>query len=68
MPAWSCCRAGRGRSVVTDAFGDFRFDGLAAASGPHELRIAHPAHGSTRLAVDLAASSVVLGDVRLGAS
>jgi len=55
-------------STATDAFGDFRLDGLAAASGPHELRIAHPVLGSTRLEVDLAASSVVLGDVRLGAS
>jgi uncharacterized protein with PhoU and TrkA domain len=32
------------------------------------LRIAHRAHGSTRLMVDLAASSVVLGDVAIGAS
>jgi Fe-S-cluster-containing dehydrogenase component len=55
-------------SAITDAFGDFRLDGLKAASGPHELRIAHPAHGSTRMVVDLAASSVVLGDVGIGAS
>jgi Fe-S-cluster-containing dehydrogenase component len=55
-------------SVVTDAFGDFRLDGLAAASGPHELHIDHPVYGSTRLVVDLAASSIVLDDVRLGAT
>jgi hypothetical protein len=53
--------------VDTDAFG-FRFDGLATASGAHELRIAHPAHGGTRLAVDLAQSSVGVGEVRLGTS
>jgi Fe-S-cluster-containing dehydrogenase component len=49
----------------TDAFGDFRFDGLAPGSGRHELSITHPIHGGSRLSIDLAQSSVVLGDVRL---
>jgi Fe-S-cluster-containing dehydrogenase component len=55
-------------SAVSDTFGDFRIDGLAAARGQHELRITHPLHGSARLAVTLTASSAVLGDVRLGSS
>lgn len=51
--------------VDTDAFGDFRFDGLAPYSGRHELRIRHPVHGGSRLSVDVATSSVALGDVCL---
>lgn len=55
-------------SAVSDAFGDFRLDGLAAAGGACELRVAHAAHGSARVAVALAGASVVLGDVQLAAS
>ena len=59
-----------GRQVAkatTDAFGDFRLDGLAPASGAHELSIAHPAYGGARLAIDLDRTSIVLGDLRLDA-
>jgi len=52
--------------ALTDAFGDFRLDGLVPSSGPHELRIRHPVHGDGRFVVELAASSRVLGDLALG--
>jgi Fe-S-cluster-containing dehydrogenase component len=55
-------------STTSDAFGDFRLDGLTAASGPHELRIAHAAHGGARLMVELVASSIVLGGLQLETS
>jgi Fe-S-cluster-containing dehydrogenase component len=54
--------------VDSDAFGDFRLDGLAPDSGRHELTVTHPAFGGARLSVQLAGSSVVLDDVRLGGS
>jgi Fe-S-cluster-containing dehydrogenase component len=51
-------------SSTTDAFGDFRFDGLAPASGDYEVRIRH---GSDRrsLAVRLREESVYLGEIAL---
>ena len=51
--------------AVTDAFGDFRLDGLTALGGRHELLIRHPAQGVGRFTVELAASSLVLGDLPL---
>lgn len=53
---------------TTDAFGDFRFDGLAARGGRYELRVAHRDFGNAGLAFELAGSSVVLGEVRLAFS
>ncbi len=54
-------------STSTDAFGDFRLDGLESISVQLELRVAHVTHGHTRQAVDLAGASVVLGDLLLTA-
>lgn len=53
-------------SATSDAFGDFRLGSLKPASGPHELHIVHSEHGSSRLTVELATLSVVLGEVQLG--
>jgi hypothetical protein len=51
-------------SSTTDAFGDFRFDGLAPASGHYEVRIRH---GSDRrsVAVRLGEESVYIGEIAL---
>lgn len=60
---------GDGRTVArtrSDAFGDFRLDGLPAGSGRHALEITHPSHGRAGVAVELGSSSAVLGDIRLG--
>jgi Fe-S-cluster-containing dehydrogenase component len=50
---------------ASDAFGDFRLDGLAPGSGTHQLRIAHAALGRAERSVELTAESVVLGDIAL---
>jgi Fe-S-cluster-containing dehydrogenase component len=55
-------------SAVSDTFGDFRLDGLAAATGPCELKVTHATHGRASVPVALAEVSVVLGDLRLAAS
>lgn len=52
--------------VVTNVFGDFRIDGLAAASGPAELHLSHPTLGRAQRQLDLRASSIVTGDIQLG--
>jgi Fe-S-cluster-containing dehydrogenase component len=54
-------------SSTTDAFGDFRFDGLAPASGDYEVRAVH---GSSRRTVPvlLEAESIVMGEILLSAA
>ncbi len=49
----------------SDAFGDFRFDGLEAGSGPYEIRIHHTTFGRTERVVKLEAASIVLGDIHI---
>jgi Fe-S-cluster-containing dehydrogenase component len=53
---------GSPRDACTDAFGDFRVDGLAA--GDYVLRVSH-AHGQAERAVQLGSSSAVLEDLEL---
>jgi Fe-S-cluster-containing dehydrogenase component len=56
-----------GKSVQTthtDAFGDFKFDGLAAASGRYRVRISHASQGSAEMEVQLGQTQV-LGDIEL---
>ena len=52
-------------NATSDAFGDFRVDGLAAHAGACELRVAHATQGHARVAVTLAGASMVIGDLRL---
>jgi Fe-S-cluster-containing dehydrogenase component len=51
--------------MSSDPFGAFKFDGLAPQSGPCELRLTHPLHGSAACCFDLGDVSVALGDVLL---
>ncbi|MFM2056946.1 MAG: hypothetical protein RLY71_1331 [Pseudomonadota bacterium] len=50
---------------VSDTFGDFRLDGLAAVNATCELRVRHAMYGSTDVPVILTDASVVLGDLPL---
>jgi Fe-S-cluster-containing dehydrogenase component len=54
--------AGAPLEARTDAFGDFRFDGLGA--GHHVLHVSHP-QGRAQRALQLGADSVVLPDIAL---
>lgn len=60
----------RGQQVIartkTDAFGDFRFDGLEPDSGSCVVRVKHAASGRAERELTLGATSVVLGDIALG--
>ena len=49
---------------TTDAFGDFRFDGLAPASGDYEVRVRHGGDKRT-VAVRLREDSVYIGEIAL---
>ena len=51
-------------SSTTDAFGDFRFDGLAPASGDYEVRVRHGSDRRT-VAVRLREDSVYIGEIAL---
>ncbi|MGO8974361.1 MAG: 4Fe-4S dicluster domain-containing protein [Steroidobacteraceae bacterium] len=51
-------------SSTTDAFGDFRFDGLAPASGDYEVRVRQGSDRRT-VAVRLREDSVYLGEIAL---
>lgn len=53
-------------TTSTDAFGEFRFDGLAGNSGEYQIEIKHPQHGSAQLRVVLAEQSCNVGEIRLG--
>ena len=58
--------SGAVRQSNTDAFGDFKFDGLARGSGDYRLHIAHDAHGSAERSGQLL-DSVHLGSIELQA-
>ena len=59
-------RAGTTRQVAqTDAFGDFKFDGLENHSGLYTVRVHHPRHGVAECTAQLG-QSLVLGDLELG--
>jgi Fe-S-cluster-containing dehydrogenase component len=51
-------------SSTTDTFGDFRFDGLAPASGDYEVRVRHGS-GRRSVAVRLREESVYIGEIAL---
>jgi Fe-S-cluster-containing dehydrogenase component len=58
-------RAGsRIAEAITDAFGDFKFDALPAASGDYEIRAEHRDFGAARAHAALG-SSTYLGELRL---
>ncbi|MBI5721682.1 MAG: carboxypeptidase regulatory-like domain-containing protein [Burkholderiales bacterium] len=57
-----------GRAVAqarTDAFGDFRIDGLSPDSGAYQLVARHELQGSARRQVQVGPHSAVLGDIAL---
>jgi len=49
----------------SDAFGDFRFDGLPPHSGACQITVAHPMFGSAQLRAVVAETSLVLGEIEL---
>ena len=51
-------------SVESDAFGDFKFDGLDPKSGQYQLSLAHPEYGTATQKVTLD-DSVYLGEIAL---
>jgi Fe-S-cluster-containing dehydrogenase component len=53
------------QTVFTDAFGDFKFDGLDTDSGEYVVEVASNGHGPARIAVKLG-SSVNLGTIMVG--
>jgi Fe-S-cluster-containing hydrogenase component 2 len=59
----------RGERVLaqtrSDAFGDFRFDGIEKNSGTYEVRLQHDVFGRAVRTLELSGSSVVLGEVLL---
>jgi hypothetical protein len=54
-------------SATTDAYGDFRLDGLPPGTGVHELTVTHPQRATVARPVELGERSVVVPDVELGA-
>jgi Fe-S-cluster-containing dehydrogenase component len=54
------------QTVLTDAFGDFKFDGLEPGSGEYVVEIVANGHGAVRLAVTLGAASITLGTIMVG--
>jgi Fe-S-cluster-containing dehydrogenase component len=54
------------QSVITDAFGDFKFDGLLPDSGRYQIRISHPTLGTAERDASLGKTQV-LGDIELKA-
>jgi len=51
--------------AVSDAFGDFKFDGLAPNTGAYQVDVSHPQIGTTRREASLGSQSVYLGEIRL---
>lgn len=49
----------------TDAFGEFRFDGLLPGGGEYDIEISHPGHGRAGVRARLGEESLVLGDIEL---
>jgi Fe-S-cluster-containing dehydrogenase component len=54
-------------SSTTDTFGDFRFDGLAPASGDYEVRVRQGSERRT-LTVTLREDSIYIGEIALAAA
>lgn len=52
--------------AVTDAFGEFKIDGLEPDSGTYELVVNCPSYLGRTLAIDLRGKSLVLPDICLG--
>lgn len=52
-------------ATESDAFGDFRFDGYEAPSGPYEVRVKHADLGRAERTVVLESGSAVIGDLLL---
>jgi len=52
-------------SVLTDAFGEFRFDRLPAGSGEYTIEVTHSVHGAASVRVTLEDQSLNLGEIRL---
>jgi Fe-S-cluster-containing dehydrogenase component len=52
--------------MSTDAFGDFRFDGLAPHSGKYEIEITHAPYREAVIHATLGDESLNLGELRLG--
>lgn len=50
--------------TTTDAFGDFKFDGLDAQQGRYQVRITHPTHGSASIEA-ATGQTCVLGEIEL---
>lgn len=46
-------------SMISDTFGDFKFDGLEPASGAYSLRVSHPQGGSGKADVTLDSNACV---------
>jgi Fe-S-cluster-containing dehydrogenase component len=53
-------------TASTDAYGDFRIDGLPPLSGAYQLAVTHPEKGSSMQHFEVGAHSVVLPDLVLG--
>ena len=60
-------RAGHSTQLTTtDAFGDFKFDGLEPDGGAVTVMVRHPQYGQCIHEAVLGADSIVLGDLQLG--
>ncbi|MDR7152022.1 Fe-S-cluster-containing dehydrogenase component [Hydrogenophaga palleronii] len=55
-------------TCVSDAFGDFKFDGLLPHGGEHQIRARHSEHGEAVCAAAVGAASVFVGELRLSDS
>ncbi len=53
------------QSARSDAFGEFKFDGLAPNSGPYGLQISHPDWGTAELTATLDSECVVFDAIAL---
>jgi Fe-S-cluster-containing dehydrogenase component len=53
------------QTVLTDAFGDFKFDGLTRGSGDYVVEVVSNGHGPARIAVKLG-ESLNLGTIMVG--
>jgi Fe-S-cluster-containing dehydrogenase component len=51
--------------AMTDAFGEFRFDGLAVNSGEYEIEITHPESGAAIVRTEVGEDSIYVGEISL---
>lgn len=62
------CQAGRTVATTqSDAFGDFKFDGLLPDSGALALNVVHPQHGRLAIQANLGQTSLYLGELLMEA-